>query len=167
MRYTLANREYFLTHQSSRSDALLISKAAIGPGSSKQIIRFLRRLNAPDGTVDGLLMVSVEPAYFAMFNLDVRVGKRRFLSVRTTDGVVLATETGAGLRSLSAIFGSKPAFTQASGGVSTGQENFSDARARVVAWHTVKNYPLLSDACTLEPSIAGQDAWHDTAQPSI
>ena len=151
--YVLADRDYFLAHQHSRSDALLISKPTIGRGSGKTIIRFSRRLNAPDGAFDGLVMVSVEPAYFSTFNLDARMGQRGFLSARMTDGVVLATETGAGLRSLSPVFSAAPVFAQANGVVSMEKEQFSDAQARIVAWHAVKNYPLLSVASLSEEDL--------------
>jgi diguanylate cyclase (GGDEF)-like protein len=151
--YTLADRDYFLTHQNHPSNALLISKPAIGRGSGKQIIRFSRRLNGPDGAFDGMVMVSVEPAYFSTFNLDAGLGKRGFLSLRMSDGVVLATETGAGLRSLSALFGSKPAFATANGVVSMEKAQFSDAHARIVAWHAVKNYPLLAVAALSEEDL--------------
>jgi len=152
-KYTLADRDYFQIHQRNRSNALLISKPDIGRLSGKHIIRFSRRMNAPDGAFDGLVMVSVEPSYFFTFDLDAGLGKRGFRSIRMTDGVVLTTETGSGLRSLSTVFCSDPAFTKASGVVSMGQEKFSDAHARIVAWHAIKTYPLLSVAALDEEDL--------------
>ena len=66
----IADRDYFKAQQMNPANSLLINKPGMGR-SGKEVIRFTRRLETTDGAFDGIVLVSVEPAYLASFN-DVR-----------------------------------------------------------------------------------------------
>lgn len=139
-----ANRDYFLAHEDNPSNELLISKPSIGFGSGKQVIRFSRRLNADDGSFDGLVMVSVEPAYFSAYDDGAQLGERGFLSLMSRDGTAMSTKAAESIRALPAAFNSPPSFESTTGVVTMGRGKFADHEARIVAWQAVKNYPLVS-----------------------
>ena len=88
-------RPYFQSHRASPVADLLISAPAFGMRIKRNLIRFSRRLNAADGSFDGVVMVAVEPTYLASFYDESSFGKSDFLSVRTIDGVLLAAKMGA------------------------------------------------------------------------
>jgi diguanylate cyclase (GGDEF)-like protein len=141
---SIANLDYFLAHKNDPTKGLLISEPSVGPRSGKMLIRFTRRLDAVDGTFDGLVIVSVEPTYLASFADDSSLGKNDFLSVRRSDGPVLAKKVGESARSLPAIFRALPTFEGDKGAVAIAKEKFLDDQPRIVAWQKLKNYPLVS-----------------------
>ncbi|MES2534948.1 MAG: EAL domain-containing protein [Pseudomonadota bacterium] len=150
---TLADRDYFLKHKNSISDELQITKPRIGLGSGKLVIRFSRRLVADDGTFAGIVMVSVEPDYFAAFNADAGLGGAGFLSMVGDDGEVLATKRGDAIRPLPAIFNAPPVFDAATGFLTMGAEKFADRQPRAVAWQAVENYPVFAVAGLTEAEM--------------
>ncbi|PUA17492.1 EAL domain-containing protein [Glaciimonas sp. PCH181] len=150
---SMATRDYFLSHKSNNTNQLLISKPSVGRGSGKFVVRFSRRLNTPDGSFDGIVMVSVEPAYFANTSADTTLGKRGFLSVRSKDGVLLAMRTGESIRAYPTIFRTPPVLKADNGIGVTAKEKFIDNQARVVAWRSVKNYPLVAVAGLSEEDL--------------
>lgn len=152
-RVNLAQRDYFLTLQKSDNNQFVITKPSIGAGSGKMIIRFSRRLNAKDGTFDGIVMVSVEPEYFYSPTVDAALGKNGFLALRTMDGVVLAKRMGENIRSNATVYKASPVITTALGVQHVESNRFVDGRSRIVAWQRIKNYPLLAVAGLSEDEV--------------
>ena len=135
---------YFRAHQASTASDLMISPPAFGRRLKRQLIRFSRRLEAADGSFDGVVMVAVEPNYLASFYDESSFGRSDFLSVRTTDGVLLAAKMGADINALQSVFRSTPSFESPAGAQSFPAEPFVDNRSRIIAWKTLPNYPLRS-----------------------
>jgi diguanylate cyclase (GGDEF)-like protein len=140
----LSDRLFFQHHRADPSDDLFISEPQLGARLKRTLIRFSRRLEAPDGRFDGVAMVAVEPTFLASFYDESSIGPGDFLSVRTTDGVLLATKMGADIKALPTVFRAPPQFSGVSGVASYPRDMFTDGRARVLAWKSLSNYPLRS-----------------------
>ncbi|MGS0743497.1 bifunctional diguanylate cyclase/phosphodiesterase [Glaciimonas sp. GG7] len=149
----LTTRNYFQAHQSDNTNKLFITKPSIGHASGKNVIRFTRRLNASDGSFDGIVIVSVEPAYFANATVDSALSKSGFLSLRMKDSVVLAMRTGTNLRTAPSIFNLPPVFNAEKGVGIIEKDKFIDHQSRIVAWQGVKNYPLVAIAGLSEQEL--------------
>jgi signal transduction histidine kinase/DNA-binding response OmpR family regulator len=85
----LSDREHVRVHMTNPADFLFISKPVLGRISNKRSIQFTRKLFAADGSFAGVLVVSLNPAYFARFydGLDLKHGS---LTLVGLDGVVRA-----------------------------------------------------------------------------
>jgi diguanylate cyclase (GGDEF)-like protein len=139
-----ASRDFFKQHRDGPAKGLLISPPQAGLRSGRTLIRFTRRLEAPNGAFDGMVVVGVEPGYLASFTDETALNENDFVSVRRTDGSLLAAETGKGVDPLNLVFGSPPVFESDRGVAAMGGEKFADGQPRVVAWHKLQNYPLVS-----------------------
>lgn len=149
----IADTDYFKAQQMNLANSLLIHKPGMGRRSGKEVIRFTRRLEAADGAFDGIVTVSVEPAYLASFNDESSLGMGNFLSVWDQDGVLFTSKTGEGLRSQPAVFRSPPVFASASGVMNMPGEHFTDSQPRIIAWHKLDHYPLLAVAGLAETEV--------------
>ena len=61
----VSKQPFFLHHQRSTDTDLKINPVSMGFGAltGKQILRFTRRVNSPDGCLLGVLVVAIEPSY--------------------------------------------------------------------------------------------------------
>src|SRR5215469_6291169 len=59
----LGDREHFRALSGTREDKLYISKPMIGRLSHRRTIQLARRIERPDGTFEGLITASLDPAY--------------------------------------------------------------------------------------------------------
>lgn len=71
---SVKNEDYFLYHVNHRDDALFFGKPVRGGGAGHWTIPLSRRLNAPDGSFAGVLIVSLDPYYLARFYGTVDLG---------------------------------------------------------------------------------------------
>ncbi len=148
----IADRDYFKAQKMNLANSLLVNKPDMGR-SGKEVIRFTRRLETADGAFDGIVLVSVEPAYLASFNEESSLGMRGFLLLRDQDGALFASKTGERIRSLPAVFRSPPVFASASGVAHMPGRNFIDSQPRIIAWHQLDHYPLFALAGLAEAEV--------------
>lgn len=158
-----ADREYFLLHKARRSSDLYVSKPSLGRFSKKVVIQFTRRLETEDGAFDGVILVSVEPAYFSSFYDGSNLGKTGFLGVLGQDGALRMSGIGGAVSNpVAPALRATPALATAEGSaLFDGNQWFSDRRARFVAWDTMEPYPLIALAglSSEEVFAAHQDTW--------
>jgi len=87
----VADEDYF--REQRQGDVFFVGRLPKGPtGDSK--LPFSRRLNAPDGTFDGIVIVSVDAAYFVSGYEDAELGKHGVLSMVGVDGISRVRRTG-------------------------------------------------------------------------
>lgn len=139
-RVNIADREHFRVHLQSASDGLFISHPVFGRVSRKWVLQFTRRLNRPDGSFAGVVVVSQEPSYFTSdFYTNAVLGQFGQIAVIADDGALLARSTGASVAITGA--GELPPFTpeQRMSGV---QRDPIDGIERIVAYRHLRDYPL-------------------------
>ncbi|MEN3294575.1 MAG: hypothetical protein V7642_3828 [Burkholderiales bacterium] len=150
----LAVRDFFQLHKRDPSKGLIISAPQPGLRTEKKLIRFSRRLEATDGSFDGMVVVSVEPVYLTSFADAGSLSINDFLAVHRSDGTLLAEKTGEGLPPRATSFRSAPVFRSDRGVAAMAGETFADDQSRIVGWHKLANYPLVSTVGLSERDIA-------------
>ncbi|WP_287496326.1 EAL domain-containing protein [Pandoraea sp. CB10b_02] len=136
----IADREHFRVHVEDAGDRLFISHPVFGRVSRKWVLQFTRRLNNPDGSFGGVVVVSLEPSYFTTdFYTNAVLGQYGQIAVIADDGALLARSAGAGVAYTGT--GELPPFSadQRSSGV---QRDPIDGVERIVAYRHLRDYPL-------------------------
>lgn len=163
-RISVADREHFSIHKNAPTSFLYISRLLTGRLSGKPVIQFSRRLSDNDGSFAGVVVVSVDPAFFARsfdFNslgkhgLLATVGQDKVLRVSRIGKQVTAPEYPA-LKSL-------PDIAAPNGNMRLdGPTWFGDGRTRFASWQTLKSYPFIAVAGLDEEEIIGS-YWNSRA----
>jgi diguanylate cyclase (GGDEF)-like protein/PAS domain S-box-containing protein len=86
--------QFFLSRMESNRDVLFVSPPMREADGQEWRVKFSRRLSAADGSFDGVVMVSAEPAYFTSGYERSRLGDRGVLGLFVLDGTFLAKRTG-------------------------------------------------------------------------
>ena len=87
----VAEEEYFRTQRDS--DAFYVGRPARGPADETNL-QFSRRLNAADGSFDGVVIVMVGAAYFVSGYETAKLGEHGVLAIVGIDGIVRVRRSG-------------------------------------------------------------------------
>ena len=162
-RIDLSDREHIQVHTRSSEDALFISKPIVGRVSGKTSIQFSRRISKPDGTFDGVMVLSVNPGditgFYGIDDLGVQgsvmlVGMDRVVRARASaalsrgaSGGVSGGTAGAPAvgNGVGAVLADRPylAPEQPPSGIFHLRSEV-DNILRIVAYRRLKDYPLLA-----------------------
>jgi len=142
-RVDLSDREHFRAHLGDTPDALFISKPVLGRESGKWSVQFTRKILAPDGSFDGVVVVSLDPYILSSFYETLHIGRGIVLLVGT-DGIVRArapvTEPMIG-RSMSGATLLELAAAQAQGAYRA--RSVLDGVDRIASFRRMTGYPLI------------------------
>jgi diguanylate cyclase (GGDEF)-like protein len=86
----IGDREHFRFHARSSGDVLFISRPVLDRASGKRSIQLARRLSAPDGAFDGLIVVSLDPTYVTRTYSKLNLGSSGGLTLVGHDGILRA-----------------------------------------------------------------------------
>ena len=91
----LSDREHFLVHRLNPEAGLFISKPVIGRVSKQWSVQATRRINRPDGTFGGVVVVSEDPAYLTDgFYNRAALGEHGLIAVVSRHGFTLSRRAG-------------------------------------------------------------------------
>ncbi len=137
----LSDREHFKVHEHENDDNLYISKPVLGRVSGQWTLQMTRRLNHPDGSFAGVVVVSEDPSYFTSdFYNNAAIGRDGVIAVISDNGTVLARRTGnaeANNGKFSAS-GSYPTSEHVSGTYVDSIDNVT----RIFSYRHIDGYPL-------------------------
>ena len=122
-----------------------------GGFQGKQIVRFSRRFDKPDGSFDGAMLIAVEPDYLASFHNAASLMPGDFILVHFTDGPLLASKGGQG--ATYAFYTRAPEFSEDRGIREESELAFVDRQARLVGWQKIEGYPLISVAAISKANV--------------
>ena len=84
-----SDRTYFQKHKDDASTEMSVGTPLIGRGSLTPILGLSRRLSAPDGSFDGVLIAFLAPSYFSDFYASVALGDDSIIELVNESGTVL------------------------------------------------------------------------------
>ncbi|MDY7578226.1 ATP-binding protein [Herbaspirillum sp. RTI4] len=152
----LSDREHIRVHMITNSDALYVSKPLLGRVSNKWSIQMTRRINHPDGTFKGVVVVSMDPQYFTQLYYDIDVGRLGTISIVGADGIIRVRRMGTSDSMGQNVAGSpllNAMLSNEHGAINTISQ--VDNRQRIYAYEKLRNYPLyVSVGIDLEERLA-------------
>ncbi len=89
-----ADRPAFLGHQQNDSRELMLGAPGLGRISGKRVITLTRRVDKPDGSFGGIVVISVEPSYFTSLFERTALGPMDVMSQVLENGITLARRRG-------------------------------------------------------------------------
>jgi signal transduction histidine kinase/CheY-like chemotaxis protein/HPt (histidine-containing phosphotransfer) domain-containing protein len=141
----LSDREHFRIHLHDSSTALMIGKPVVGRASGKASLQLSQRISSLNGRFLGVVVVSVDPAYFTELYNGLRIGKNGVVAVvGTKDYVVRALRSGRD-QAVGATLPTQDPLRRAlaqspSGNLRT--TSFVDSRDTIISYRTLTGYPL-------------------------
>ena len=93
-RANYADRPFFQFQRAAADDALHVDAPLLGRISGRWLVTLSRRLVRPDGQFAGLVLISVDPAYFARLYEATRLGAGGSLAMIGLDGITRVRRNG-------------------------------------------------------------------------
>ncbi len=140
---SVADREHFQHVRDHTDDRLYVSKPVLGRVSQKWAIQLARRIDGPDHSFAGEVVVSMDPFYFTRLYESARVGEHSTITLVGDDGIVRARRTGS-KNEIGLDASDTPMFkTVTSVDVGTMRRaSVFDGRERIYAFRRIADYPL-------------------------
>jgi diguanylate cyclase (GGDEF)-like protein len=138
------DRPYFADHRDGKIDGLHIEMIQRGRITGKPTVIVTRALTDADGRFDGIVYVSVPPAFLAAFYDKAAEGDNDALAVVDHAGHFLAARMGRNVRRYGELAKIPAVFPSPQGTLRLPGRDFLDGRARIVSWDTVQKYGLVS-----------------------
>ncbi|MCK1568689.1 diguanylate cyclase, partial [Bradyrhizobium sp. 173] len=85
-----SDRDYFQQHRASADRGTLLGRPVKSRSGGQWIITASRRFNHPDGSFAGVVLTSIDVAYFAEFYKQFDIGPNGAVSLLSADGIMLA-----------------------------------------------------------------------------
>jgi signal transduction histidine kinase/CheY-like chemotaxis protein/HPt (histidine-containing phosphotransfer) domain-containing protein len=156
----LSDREHYRVQRDSDTDELFISKPVLGRTSGKWSIQLTRRLNGPGGAFNGVLVASVDPAYFGRFfgAMAEPLGPKGAVTLIGRDGIVRAR--GSSSTTVAVGQAIDPAILarmlEQRSGVFTARSSI-DGIDRITGFRALQDFPLIVAVSQgLDDVLAGQ-----------
>lgn len=145
---TIKDQPYFEFHKNNNSDAMRINTPTVTQTTGKWAIHLSRRLSRPNDEFDGILVLAIEPEYFAGFMDAFALHETGLLAIVGNDGAVHVTRVGSRIEQGEKAASLKIPVSELgeSAGLIQNEAWFSDNKARFVAAHPLKSYPLIAMA---------------------
>lgn len=140
---SVSDREYYRVHRKNNADVLYISQPVVDRMTGKSLLQLSRRISGTDGGFGGVLVLSLDPSYFAEFYGKVQLGANGVVSLVGLDGVTRARQSGRSFSSGKDIRGKtlfKRLAVSPSGTYRT--VGCEDGVPRFISYRAMKQYPF-------------------------
>lgn len=147
--------DYFTFHKNNNSTALRINVAREGQRTSQGTVVFTRRLDGPDDSFAGIVMLTIDASYFTSFYSRRTLGQEGMVALVGEGGELRLEQHGAGVRrsgDASLLLG-QPGLAETEGVRLVGGDNFSDGRARFLGWRKSSAYPVVAYVGTAQEEV--------------
>lgn len=140
------DQPYFTAHQRAGADRLYVSGPLLGRLSQRELIAFSRPLLSAGGRFEGIVLLSVFPAFFTQHYTEPILREYGFVGLAGTDGVLRASRSGTTVHTHRAPFllAPLPAGTPEGTARLEGKRWFADGRTRVTAWKRLPDLGLVA-----------------------
>jgi two-component system sensor histidine kinase BarA len=141
----LGDREHFHAHVARDTGRMFISKPLIGRVSGRWSIELTRRINRPDGSFGGVMLVALDPQYLSNFYKTIDIGPLGVVSIAGLDGFIRVRATGDGGTAIGQDLRHAHLWT-ALAKAPDGQfeePSFTDGRTRLFNYRSLAEYPLV------------------------
>lgn len=142
----VAERPFFVQHKADPDLGLLFTGPLLGMRTKLPKLILSRRLNAKDGSFDGLVVLAVDPSYLLAINNENAMHPNDIMSVRKADGTFIVGKTRDNPNVYNPFSNSNPEFSTLSREGWVDAQAFTDHQARMVAWQKAGNFPVVSMA---------------------
>ena len=138
-----SDRDFFSVHINTDSKKAYISKPYQGRASGKMAIQMTRRINKVDGSFGGVVVVAVDPNYFADFYKQVDLGEKSVISLIGLDGIVRVRQSGPSI-SMGMDFSNHPVMNKilASDAGTIYIDSPIDGSRQIISFRRLSEYPL-------------------------
>lgn len=153
--------EYFEALRAGCCAGWQVTPSSFAPVVGKDVIRFSRRLERPDGSFGGALVFAAPPDFLETFQDNSVIGPRDFVTVRKLDGPVLSTKMGKD-QPRRIFYLAHPKFPTPRGIRYEEPEKFKDGYGRYIGWQKHSTLPLVALAAMAEADAMAE--FHATAQ---
>jgi diguanylate cyclase (GGDEF)-like protein len=137
----VADQDYFQSQR--QTDVLSVGRPRQSPGSGEWKLQFSRRLNAADGRFSGIVMVSVDAAYFVSGYESSKLGEHGVLGILGTDGVFRARRSGETVSAGDMVnYAAVVPATDEAGSEATLSTNAWDGVRRYISARQLYDFPL-------------------------
>lgn len=141
---SIASRVHFKANVEVDPGRLVIGEPIVGRMTGKWSVHVARRINKPDGSFGGVVVIAIEQDYFARVYGQVRLGKAGFVMLIGDDGIVRARHGGESSTNEQVVDSSDllRRIQPQPVGTYVAMPERGDA-ARVVSYRALKQYPLI------------------------
>jgi diguanylate cyclase (GGDEF)-like protein/PAS domain S-box-containing protein len=137
--------EAFKAHADTLQDRLFIGKPVLDQAAGRWSLQLSRRINDSHGLFNGVIVAALDPAYLTHIYNSVNIGKDGYIWVVGLDGAVRAT-SGRTFSILEKDFSGSDVIRKLSAapdGWFYTSSSLSDNVRRLIAYHSVTDYPLV------------------------
>ena len=143
----VGDREYFRANTAGDTGTMLISQPFLSRRTGRWTIPLARRLNRPDGSFAGELLLTLDPEYLQNFLHELNLGQHGFAAIVGLDMILRAgtfpgTSLGLKIGQNFAAFAVVPDLVQSPNGVYEGPSP-PDNIDRIFSYRKLTNYPLV------------------------
>ena len=151
---SLADRDSFKFHQTSRGDTLRIGEPVVGRATGLAGIPMTRRWNKPDGSFGGVIAVVIDARTFTALFQDLVLGEKDILTLVREDGIVLARRPEARIGFAGNVSRSMMMYRQQQQPVGHFITSSAiDNKLRFVSYRKLKNFALVAAVATDQEAV--------------
>lgn len=160
---SITDRDYFEHHEQGTQDGLHIGKPVLSRLTGAWVIPLSRRIAKPDGSFGGVLVATIDIAYFRDLYASFDIGRKGAVALLTNDGTLLVRRPYRQDRIGSSVAGT-PLYRAYTGVARSGTGEFrstQDGEVRLNSYRPLRHYPLFVTAALSKEEVLAY-WWRDT-----